>query len=78
MKENKGKDLADEEAMLEEEVHSQPHPSGAEKRKTLSKTVDMGSLPSCQGHKKARHGSSKLGIVKPSSVVPPALVTQPA
>ena len=47
MKENKGKGLANKETMSkEEEVHSQPRPSGAKKRKTLSKMVDMGSLPS--------------------------------
>ena len=54
MKENKGKGLADEEAMQEEEVHSQPRSSSVEKRKTLSKMVDMGSLPSCRGYKKAK------------------------
>jgi len=44
MKENKGNGLADKEA-IHKEVHSQPHSSGVEKRKTLSKTIDMESLP---------------------------------
>ena len=73
-KENKGKGLIDEEAFQEEqEVHSQPHPTGVEKRKALSKTIDIGSFPSRQGHKKARHGSSKSGVIKAGSVIPPAL-----
>ena len=73
MKENKGKGLANEEA-IQEEVHSQPRPSSAEIQKTLSRTVDLESLPSHRGHKKARHGSSKSGIVKPCSVIPSAPV----
>ena len=79
MKENKGKGLVDKETMpKEEEVHSQPRPFGAEKRKTLSKMVDMGSLPSHWGHKKARHGSSKSGVVKAGFVVPSTSVKQPS
>ena len=73
MKENKGKDLANEETVQEgEEVHSQPCPSGAEKRKNLSKTIDIESLPSCRGHKKARNGSSESGVIKVGYFVPPA------
>ena len=75
MKENKGKGLADEEA-IQEEVHSQPCPSGAEKRKNLSMMIDMESLPSHRGHKKVKHGSFNLGVVKPGSFVPPALAKQ--
>ena len=79
MKENKGKGLANKETMpKEEEVHSQPRPSGAKKRKTLSKMVDMGSLPSHWGHKKARHGSSKSEVVKVGFVVPSTSVKQPS
>ena len=44
MKENKGKGLADEETM--QETHSQPRPVTRDKRKTLSRMVDLGSLPS--------------------------------
>ena len=79
MKENKGKGLANEETVQEgEEVHSQPCPSGAEKRKNLSKTIEMESLPSCQGHKKDRHGSSKSGVIKVGSLVLPAPAKQPS
>ena len=44
----------------------------------LSKTVDMENLPSRRGHKKARHGSFKLGVVKAGSFVLPALAKQPS
>lgn len=57
MKENKEKGLADEETM--QETHSQPCPV-------------VGSLPSCQSHKKVKHGSSKSGVDKPGFVVPHA------
>ena len=71
MKENKGKGLADEETM-QEGTHSQPPPIVRDKRKTLSKTIDIGSLPSHRGHKKVKHKSSKSRAIKPSLVVPPA------
>ena len=77
MKENKGKGLADEEA-VHDEVHCQPHLFGVEKRKTLSKTIDMESLPSRQGHKKAKHGSSKPRVIKAGSVVLPTSAKQPS
>ena len=70
MKENKGKGLVDEETMLE--TQSQPRLIDRDKRKTLSKMIDLGNLPSHQGHKKVKHGSSKSGVVKPDSIVPPA------
>ena len=54
MKENKGKEVVDE-----------PHPSIGDKRKTLPKTLDLGNLPNRRG-KKAKHGSSRPGVVKPS------------
>ena len=76
MKENKGKGPAYEETMLE--TQSQPRPVTGDKRKTLSKKIDLGDLPSCRGHKKAKHGSSKSRVVKPSSIVPPASSQQPS
>lgn len=76
MKENKGKSLVDEETV--QETHSQPRPFDGDKRKTLSKMIDLGNLPSCRGHKKAKHGSSKFGVVKPVSIVPPASSKQPS
>ena len=78
MKENKGKGLANEEVTQEEEVHSYPYPTSIKKRKALSKIIDMGSLPSHRGHKKARHRSSKSGLVKACSVVPLAPAKQPS
>ena len=36
----------------------------------------MGSLPNRRGHKKAKHKSSKSGVVKPGSVVPPTPTKQ--
>ena len=77
MKENKGKGLADEETM-QEGTHSQPRPVVGDKRKTLSKTIDMGSLPSHRGHKKAKHKSSKSRVIKHGLVVPPAPAKQPS
>ena len=38
--------------------------------------IDMESLPSHRGHKKVKHGSSKPGVVKPSSFVLPAPAKQ--
>ena len=63
IKENKGKEVVDEETRPE--AQSQPRPSVGDKRNTLPKMLDLGNLPSCQG-KKAKHGSSKPGVVKPS------------
>ena len=70
MKENKGKGLVDEGTILE--TQSQPRPFAGDKRKTLSKTIDLGDLPSHRGHKKAKHGSSKPGVVKSGSSISPA------
>ena len=47
------------------ETQSQLSPSARDKRKTLSKTLDLGNLPSHWG-KKVKHRSSKSGFVKPS------------
>ena len=63
MKENKEKEVVDE--ATRPEAQSQLHPSVGDKRKTLSKTLDLENLPGCQG-KKAKHGSSKPRVVKPS------------
>ncbi|XP_075670052.1 uncharacterized protein LOC142639799 [Castanea sativa] len=52
MKENKGKEVVDEVARPE------ARPAARDKRKSLSKNLDLGSLPSRQG-KKAKHGSSR-------------------
>ena len=38
--------------------------------------IYLGSLPIHRGHKKAKHGSSKFGVVKPSSVVAPTPTKQ--
>jgi len=63
MKENKGKELVDK--ATRPEAQSQLRPSVGDKRKTLSKMLDLGNLPSRRG-KKAKHGSSKPRVVKPS------------
>ena len=57
MKENKGKEVADEAAG--QEVPSQPRPLAGDKRKNLSLGVDLGNLPSKRKEKKAKHRSSK-------------------
>ena len=44
MKENKGKEVMDEVSKLE--AQSQPRPFVGDKRKSLSKTLDLGNLPS--------------------------------
>ena len=77
MKENKGNGLIDEETM-QEGTYSQPRPVVRDKRKTLSKMIDIGSLPSRQGHKKAKYKSSKFGVVKLGLVVPPAPAKLPS
>ena len=55
MKENRGKEVMDEGSRPD-------HPSAGDKGKTLSKNLDLGNLPSRRG-KKAKHGSSKVGVV---------------
>ena len=77
MKENKGNRLANEET-IQEGTYSQPCPAMRDKRKTLSKTIDMGSLPSRQGHKKTKRKSSKSGAVKPGLVIPHTLAKLPS
>ena len=60
MKENKGKEVVDKGSCSE--TQSEAYPSAEDKRKSLSKNLDLGNLPSRQG-KKAKHGSSKAGVV---------------
>ena len=58
LKENKGKEMMDE---VVRQGESQPHPFVGEKRKSISKGVDLGNLPSRRREKKAKHKSSKPG-----------------
>ena len=57
------------------EAQSQPCPSARDKRKRLSKTLDLGNLPSRRGSKKAKHGSSKARVIKPGLPNPPSQQT---
>ena len=52
MKENKGKEVADEVARQEA---SQPHLVVGDKRKNLSLGVDLGNLPSRRREKKPKY-----------------------
>ena len=61
MKGNKGKEVAGEGDRPEVEL--QARPLAGEKRKTLSKNLDLGNLPSRRG-KKAKQGASQ--VVKPN------------
>ena len=56
MKENKGKEVVGEGNRPK--TQSQACPSTGDKRKSLSKNLDLGNLPSWQG-KKAKHGLSQ-------------------
>ena len=53
MKENKGKEVMDE--VTGQGVRSQPRPSIGEKRKSLSKGIDLRNLLSRRREKKAKH-----------------------
>ena len=64
MKGNKGKEVTSEGAR--HEVDSQVHPSTGDKRKTLSKNLDLENLPSRRS-KKTRHGSSQVVKSNPPS-----------
>ena len=55
------------------ETQSQAHPSAGDKRKSLSKNLDLGNLPS-RREKKAKHGPSKAGIVQTNPPMPPPSV----
>ena len=71
MKENRGKEVVEGEGYLE--TQSQARPFARDKRKSLSKNLDLGNLPSRQG-KKAKHGPSKTGIVQANPPTPPPSV----
>ena len=61
MKENKGKEIVNEEDRPESQ--SQIRPLAGDKKRSLSKSLDLGNLPNRRG-KKAKHGSSQ--IIKPN------------
>ena len=61
MKENKGKEVADE--TIKQGVQSQPRPPIGEKWKNISLRVDLGDLPSRHGREK-KHKSTKPQDVK--------------
>ena len=63
MKENNGKEVVDE--ANRPKTQSQLRPSAGDKRKSLSKTLDLGNLLSLR-EKKAKHGSLKPRVIKPS------------
>ena len=65
MKENKEKEAVGEENRPE--TQAQVRPSAGEKRKPLSKNIDISNLPSRRG-KKAKHMSSQTA--KPNSPPP--------
>ena len=61
IKENKGKEIVDEESRPE--TQPQVRPLAGDKKRFVSKNLDLGNLPNRRG-KKAKHGSSQ--IVKPN------------
>ena len=61
MKENKGKEVADE--TVKQGVQSQPRPPIGEKGKNISSRVDLGDLPSRCGREK-KHKSTKPQDIK--------------
>ena len=61
MKENKGKEVVDEEIRLE--VQSQPRFAVGDERKNLSKAIDLENLPSCCKEKRVKHRLSKPGLL---------------
>ena len=61
MKENKGKEVVNEEDRPESKP--QVRPLAGDKKRSLSKRLDLGNLPNRQG-KKAKHGLSQ--IIKPN------------
>ena len=60
MKENRGKEVVDE--VTRPEAKSQPRPAIRDKRKNLSKAIDLENLPSRHKEKRAKHRSSKPGL----------------
>ena len=71
MKGNKGKEVTSEGAR--HEVESQVRPSTGDKRKTLSKNLDLENLPTRRS-KKTRHSSSQAVKLNPPSSHQPAQV----
>ena len=69
MKENKGNRVVDK--VIRPEAQSLPRPSIGDKRKSLSKTLDLGNLPNRRGNKKAKHGLSEPRVVKLGLPIPP-------
>ena len=61
MKENKGKEIVNEEDRPESQP--QVRPLAGDKKRSLSKSLDLGNLPNRRG-KKAKHRSSQ--VVKPN------------
>ena len=83
IKENKGKGIAsgDEAIQTEGYILTQSRPLVSEKRKTISRTLDIGHLPSRRGNKKPKLGSftpSKSLVIEIDPSVPPAVSTQPS
>ena len=68
MKENKEKEVVDEVARPE--AQSQTRPVVGDKKKSLSKAIDLENLLSRREEKKAKHKSSKTSVVKPSLPTP--------
>ena len=58
---NKEKEVIGEESCPE--AQSQARPLAGDKKRSLSKSLDLGNLPNCRG-KKAKHGLSQ--IIKPN------------
>ena len=69
MKENRSKEVVDE--VTRPEAKSQPRPAIRDKRKNLSKAIDWENLPSRHKEKRAKHRSSKPGVVKPGLPILP-------
>ena len=61
MKKNKGKEIINEEDRLESQP--QVRPLAGDKKRSLSKSLDLGNLPN-RRRKKAKHGSSQ--VIKPN------------
>ena len=68
MKENEGKEVVDE--VIRPEAQSQPYPTMGDKRKNLSKAIDLENLPSRCKEKRAKYRSSKTDVVKPGLPTP--------
>ena len=68
IKENKGKEVVDE---VVRQGKTQPRPSIGEKRKSISKGVDLGNFPSRRKEKKAKHKLSKAAGARTTSPVLP-------